>query len=124
MAKQENSATETAASVVATIMGGGIVSIPFAYAVAGVPVGLTIQFLVVIALFVSTQLYMKTRSMLKCNTILEQITDTCLCPGASIVVNFIIGIAILGICTMYLILFSDVARSLLVQETNDSMTQE
>ena len=35
-------------------------------------------------------------------------------PGASVVVNFLIAIAVFGICTMYLILFSDVAMSLLV----------
>lgn len=120
--RNENNAVETASAVVSTIMGGGIVSIPFAYAVAGIPIGLSVQFFVVISLFVSTQLYMKARSMLKCNTILEVITDLCICPGASVVVNMIICIAVLGIVTMYLILFSDVAMSLLLPTQNSSMS--
>ena len=67
----ENSAIETAQAVVSTIMGGGIVSIPFAYAVAGIPVGLSVQLFVVLSLFFSTYLYLQSKSMLKCNTILE-----------------------------------------------------
>ena len=42
--KDKNLATngvfQTGLNIISTIMGGGIVSIPYAYAVAGVPVGI------------------------------------------------------------------------------------
>ena len=59
-------------------MGGGIVSIPFAYAVAGIYVGLTVQLAVVFALLISCYLYIKTRQILNCSASYTVIASLCL----------------------------------------------
>ena len=53
-----NNVVGTALAIISTIMGGGIVSIPFAFAVAGVYVGLTVQLSVIITVWISCQLYL------------------------------------------------------------------
>ena len=53
-----NNVVGTALAIISTIMGGGIVSIPFAFAVAGVYVGLTVQLCVIITVWISCQLYL------------------------------------------------------------------
>ena len=61
--------------------------------------------------------------MLKCNTKLEILADQCFGHGASVVANVIIAIAVLGIVTMYLILFANVAIMLLVPSGKEEYTE-
>ena len=58
VAAEGNGVYGTALAIISTIMGGGIVSIPFAYAVAGIAVGLTVQVCVIITVWISCQLYL------------------------------------------------------------------
>ena len=49
-------------------MGGGIVSIPYAYAVAGAEIGFAVQATVVVAILIACTIYLRTRSILQCGT--------------------------------------------------------
>ena len=53
-----NGVTGTTLAVISTIMGGGIVSVPYAYAVNGFWTGLGIQIGVITAIYISCQLYL------------------------------------------------------------------
>ena len=63
-----NGVCGTALAIISTIMGGGIVSIPYAYAVAGVTVGISIQVLVIVAIWISCILYLRTKNIMRCQT--------------------------------------------------------
>ena len=102
----------TALAIISTIMGGGIVSIPFAYAVAGPLVGLSIQMVVIVAIWLSCVLYLQTRTILRCNTTFSVIANLCLGPISGIILNMLLVFAVFGIMALYMILFSEIAISL------------
>ena len=108
-----NSVVGTALAIISTIMGGGIVSIPFAYAVAGPAVGLSVQIIVIIAIWISCILYLQTRNILRCNTTFSVIANLCLGPLSGIILNSLIVFAVFGILALYMILFSEIAISLI-----------
>ena len=53
-----NGVSGTTLALISTIMGGGIVSIPFAFAVAGPLIGISIQVAVCVAMGISCTLYL------------------------------------------------------------------
>mmetsp|Transcript_21644 Transcript_21644/g.28993 ORF Transcript_21644/g.28993 Transcript_21644/m.28993 type:complete len:316 (-) Transcript_21644:742-1689(-) len=108
-----NSMCGTALAIISTIMGGGIVSIPYAYAVAGVWTGIGIQVGVIIAIWISCVLYLETRSILQCNTNFSVIANMCLGSISSIILNMLLVFAVFGIMALYMILFSEIAISLI-----------
>lgn len=93
-------------------MGGGIVSIPFAYAVAGIAVGFSIQCIVITAIWISCVLYLQTRTILKCNTTFSVIANLCMGSISGIILNMLLVFAVFGIMALYMILFSEIAISL------------
>lgn len=99
-------------AIISTIMGGGIVSIPFAYAVAGIAVGFSIQCLVITAIWISCVLYLQTRTILRCNTTFSVIANLCMGSISGIILNLLIVFAVFGIMALYMILFSEIAISL------------
>ena len=103
----------TALAIISTIMGGGIVSIPFAYSVAGVWVGIGIQICVIIAIWISCVLYLETRSILQCNTNFSILANLCLGSISSVILNMLLVFAVFGILALYMILFSEIAISLI-----------
>ena len=102
----------TALAIISTIMGGGIVSIPFAYAVAGVATGISVQVCVIIAIWFSCVLYLETRRILRCNTSFSEIAKLCLGSVSGIILNMLLVFAVFGILALYMILFSEIAISL------------
>lgn len=103
----------TALAIISTIMGGGIVSIPYAYAVAGVGVGISVQVVVIMAIWCSCVLYLRTRNILRCNTSFSVIANLCLGPISGIILNTLLVFAVFGILALYMILFSEIAISLI-----------
>lgn len=108
-----NDVCGTALAIISTIMGGGIVSIPFAYAVAGIAVGVSVQICVIIAIWISCVLYLQTRTILRCNTSFSVIANLCLGPISGIILNLLLVFAVFGIMALYMILFSEIAISLI-----------
>ena len=112
----KNGVGQTALNIISTIMGGGIVSIPYAYAVAGVQIGLTIQVVVVIAILIASVLYLKTRSILQCGTSFSVIANMCLGQYSSVFINALIALAVFGILTLYMLLFARIAIQVFAPE--------
>lgn len=112
----QNSVQQTILSIISTIMGGGIVSIPYAYAVAGFKMGAIIQVAVVISIFISTCLYLRTRRILRCSPSFAMIAEHCMGSVSGIVINSLLVFAIFGILALYIILFSRISISLLAPE--------
>ena len=110
----------TALAIISCIMGGGIVSIPFAYAVEGVLVGISVQVCVITAIYISCLLYLNTRNILSCKTEFGEIAEKCLGPISGIILNSLLVFAIFGIMALYMILFSEIAISLLGSAEGDS----
>ena len=108
----------TALAIISTIMGGGIVSIPYAYAVAGFVTGFSVQVIVIISIWISCVLYLQTRNILRCNTTFGTIANLCLGSASGIILNSLIVAAVFGILALYMILFSEIAISLV--ESADS----
>ena len=94
-------------------MGGGIVSIPYAYAVTGFWIGLGIQVCVIIAIWISCKLYLQTRTMLRCQTNFSTIANICMGSISSIILNLLLVFAVFGILALYMILFSEISISLI-----------
>ena len=101
-------------------MGGGIVSIPYAYAVAGPEIGFTVQGLVVVAILIACMLYLRTRSILQCGTSFTQLANMCLGRYSSIFINGLIALAVFGILTLYLLLFSKIAIQIVMAAYTDA----
>jgi amino acid permease len=108
-----NGVAGTSLAIISTIMGGGIVSIPFAYSVAGPAIGSAIQLTVILAIGVSCILYLRTRDILRCNTTFSVIANLCLGPISGIILNMLLVFAVFGIMALYMILFSEIAISLI-----------
>ena len=113
----KNGVGQTALNIISTIMGGGIVSIPYAYAVAGVRVGLTVQVAVVIAIMIACVLYLKTRSILQCSTSFSMIANMCLGSYSSVFINALIALAVFGILILYMLLFARIAIQIFAPES-------
>lgn len=64
----KNGVFETSISLVSIIMGGGVVSVPFAYTNVGFEVGILIQIFVVSSMFYSCKLYLEIRRILRCES--------------------------------------------------------
>ena len=108
-----NGVTATSLAIISCIMGGGIVSIPFAYAVEGIYVGITVQVMVIAAIFISCRLYLSARTMLSCRTDFGEIAEKCLGPVSGIILNSLLVFCIFGIMALYMTLFAQIFISLL-----------
>ena len=108
-----NGVAATALAIISCIMGGGIVSIPYAYAVEGILVGISVQITVIAAIFISCILYLRTRTILNCKTEFGEIAEKCLGPISGIILNSLLVFCIFGIMALYMTLFSMIFISLL-----------
>ena len=108
-----NGVAATALAIISCIMGGGIVSIPYAYAVEGILVGITVQITVIAAIFISCILYLRTRTILNCKTEFGEIAEKCLGPVSGIILNSLLVFCIFGIMALYMTLFAMIFISLL-----------
>lgn len=103
----------TTLAIISTIMGGGIVSIPYAYAVAGVTIGISAQVTVIIAIWISCTLYLQTKNILRCQTSFTVLANLCLGSISTYILNMLLVFAVFGIMALYMILFSEIAISLI-----------
>jgi len=62
-------------------------------------------------------LYLKTRRILKCGIGFTKIANECLGPYSSVLINALIALAVFGILTLYMLLFSRIAIQLFSPES-------
>ena len=94
-------------------MGGGIVSIPYSYAVSGFWTGIGIQVCVICALWISCKLYLGARTILQCKTEFSEMANLCLGSISNVILHSLLVLAVFGILALYMILFSQIAISLI-----------
>ena len=69
--------------------------------------------MVIAAIWVSVHLYLETRSILQCNTNFSILANLCLGSISSLILNSLLVFAVFGILALYMILFSEIAISLI-----------
>ena len=100
-----------ALSVISTIIGGGITSVPYAMTVAGLPTGILINFMVIGIVMFCTHLYLKARQLFG----LESLSELCFVSfgrSSIFLINALIAFVIYGILVLYFVLFSRICISL------------
>jgi amino acid permease len=100
-----------ALSIISTIIGGGIISVPFAMTVPGLVRGLEINLVLILVMMFCVHLYLEVRDRFGFETIFE------LCfmsfgRSSVFMINTLVAFVIFGILTLYLLLFSRISISL------------
>lgn len=119
----KNSVFATALSIISCIMGGGIVSIPYAFSAVGFLEGFILQTFIISAAYISTNLYLGSRSMLKCGYEFSDIAVRTIGSVSGILLNLLVAVAIFGVLTLYMILFSRIAKSIFGHGLNPSPSE-
>lgn len=107
-----NGVVGTALTFVSIIVGGGVVSVPYAYTAAGFYMGLCVNFSVMAVMVFSASLYLDAKQRLKCPSTFTAVAQECIGNISSFLVNFIIAFCIFGVITLYSILFSRMSMTL------------
>jgi amino acid permease len=100
-----------ALQVISTIIGGGIISVPYAMTTAGFYNGLLVNMMIIGIMLFCTHLYLGARDMLGFNSISE-LSYKCFGRSSVFIINLLVAFVIFGILTLYLILFADISISL------------
>lgn len=111
--KDKNGIVGTALTFVSIIVGGGVVSVPYAYTSAGITVGLGCQFIVMLVMLYSASLYLTSKKRLKCQSAFTVVAQQCIGDLSSLLINGIIVFCIFGVLILYFILFARITLSLL-----------
>jgi len=97
---------------VSIIVGGGIVSVPYALSSAGLKFGIACQLAVMGLMVFSVNLYLQARNRLQCQPTFTAVAQMCIGDVSSLLINGIIVFCIFGVLTLYVILFSTIGLSL------------
>lgn len=103
-----------ALSIISTIIGGGIISIPYAMTTNGILYGAGIHLVTLVFLMFTAHLYLSAKDMYD----VPSFSELCyMCFGRSSIylINLLIAFVIFGILILYMILFSKISISLLPQ---------
>lgn len=98
-------------AITSTIIGAGIISVPYAMIVNGIWIGVAINLSVMVFMLFCAYLYMKARDMYQ----IESFSDLCYMgfgKRSIYVVNCMVALIIFGIMILYLIFFSRICISL------------
>ena len=107
-----NGVAQSTLLVISSIMGGGIVAIPFSFAVAGITVGFVVQIVVILYTMLTCKLYLETRAILGCKMEFSTIAQICL-GNFSVLPDIGVAVIVYGAVILYMILFANTARSLI-----------
>ena len=69
------------------------------------------------AIWVSCILYLQAKTILRCNTSFSVLANICLGPVSTYILNLLLVFAVFGIMALYMILFSEIAISLIGDES-------
>ena len=100
-----------ALSIISTIIGGGIISIPYAMTAVGFKTGILIHVIMIILMMFCTHLYISARDYLKFDTISE-LCFMCFGRSSVFMINALVAFVIFGILTLYMLLFTKISLSL------------
>ena len=103
---------EAALSIISSIIGGGIISIPYAMTTKGLYMGAMIHLTIMTCLMFTTHLYLSAKAMYDVNSFSE-LCYMCFGRSSVYVINLLIAFVIFGILTLYMILFANISKSLL-----------
>jgi len=106
-----NSIIATSLAIISCIMGGGIVSIPYAFACVGFVNGLIIQACLIAAAMISTHLYLRSRKILASKYSFSDIAEKTIGKVSGILLSALIAVALFGVLILYNILFARIAVS-------------
>jgi solute carrier family 38 (sodium-coupled neutral amino acid transporter), member 11 len=100
-----------ALQIISTIIGGGIISVPFAMTTAGFYNGLAVNALIICLMMFCTHLYLRSKEIHGFSSISE-LSYNCFGRSSVFIINILVAFVIFGILTLYLILFADISKSL------------
>lgn len=103
---------EAALSIISSIIGGGIISIPYAMTTNGLFMGAMIHIVIMTCLMFTTKLYWESKDMYDAHSFSE-LCFMCFGKTSVYVINLLIAFVIFGILTLYMILFANISKSLL-----------
>ena len=110
--EERNGVFGTALTFVSIIVGGGIVSVPYALTSSGLKFGILCQFAVMTSMIISATIYLEARARLRCQPSFTAVAQECIGDLSSLLINGIIVFCIFGVLTLYAILFSTIAIAL------------
>ncbi len=97
--------------LISTIIGAGIVSLPFAYDAGGPVLSPILHVILVITVYGSSVLHLKSKDYLELESFAE-ISFKCLGRASIFIVNGLITFCTFSLIVMYMIFFSKIAQSL------------
>jgi amino acid permease len=100
-----------ALAYISTIIGAGIIALPYAFAKAGPLFATMLHIVMAISLMIACALYFKTKDILGYESFSE-LSYICLGRTSIFVLNTVIAIGCFSIIVMYVILFSRISISL------------
>ncbi len=111
-----------ALQIISTIIGGGIISVPYAMTTAGFHNGLIINLVIICSMMFCTHLYIGAKDTLGYSSISE-LSYLCFGRASVFIINILVAFVIFGILTLYLILFADISISLVAPIIGNSMAE-
>ena len=115
----------TALAIISTIIGGGIISVPYAMTAPGFHNGILINMVILSFMVICTHFYMKAKDYLGFSSISE-LSYICFGRASVFMINILIAFVIFGILILYMLLFSKISVSLIepyIQESDSVLGQ-
>ena len=101
-----------ALAIISTMIGGGIISVPYAMTAPGFQNGIIINLIILSFMIVCTYFYMKAKDYLGFSSISE-LSYICFGRVSVFMINMLIAFVIFGILILYMLLFSKISVSLI-----------
>ena len=104
---------EAALAIVSTIVGGGIVGVPYSLLHAGIPFGIFLHFIVALSVSYSCTLYIHAKDLIPIQVeSLYEIGFSVMGRCSIYLVSVIVWVASIGLMMIYFIVFGDIASSI------------
>lgn len=110
-------------AITSSVVGAGIISVPYSMIVNGIWVGIAIHVIDIIMMVVCVYLYVTARDMYQ----IDNLSDLCFMTfgRASVyIMNAMIAFVVLGIMILYMILFSRICISLFADSKSSILAQK